>query len=153
MPGSPNIKRIPARAAAVVFVVFCLLSSETVTTPATVDSTSVSSAPLVISGTIDGAIGPATRDFLRRVIETANEKDASCVVIQMDTPGGLSVSMRDIIQDILASGVPVVVYVAPGGARAASAGALISLAAHVAAMAPGTNIGAAEKKTKRWTPR
>ena len=100
-------------------------------------------APVVITATVDGAIGPASRDFVRRVIETARERRASCTVLLMDTPGGLSVSMRDIIQDILASEVPVVVYVSPSGARAASAGALISLAAHVAAMAPGTNIGAA----------
>jgi membrane-bound serine protease (ClpP class) len=97
----------------------------------------------VVVGTIDGAIGPATRDYVRRLIAVAIETDAVCAVIQMDTPGGLSVSMRDIIQDILASTIPIVVYVSPSGARAASAGALISLASHVAAMAPGTNIGAA----------
>ncbi len=107
------------------------------------EPTAGSTAPLVITGTIDGAIGPATRDYIHRVIETANERNAACAVLQIDTPGGLSVSMRDIIQDILASDVPIVVYVAPSGARAASAGALIALAAHVAVMAPGTNIGAA----------
>jgi membrane-bound serine protease (ClpP class) len=107
------------------------------------DGSAGSGDPLVITGTVDGAIGPATRDFIRRVIETANERDATCAVLFLDTPGGLSLSMRDIIQDILASGVPIVVYVAPSGARAASAGALISLAAHVSVMAPGTNIGAA----------
>lgn len=100
------------------------------------------SGPVVV-GTIDGAIGPATRDYVRRLIASADELDAVCAVLQMDTPGGLSASMRDIIQDILGSKVPIVVYVSPSGARAASAGALISLASHVAAMAPGTNIGAA----------
>jgi membrane-bound serine protease (ClpP class) len=99
--------------------------------------------PVVVTGTVSGAIGPATRDYMRRVIDTANEDTASCAVLLLDTPGGLSESMRDIIQDILASDVPVVVYVHPSGARAASAGALIALASHVAAMAPGTNIGAA----------
>jgi membrane-bound serine protease (ClpP class) len=99
-------------------------------------------APVVV-GTVDGAIGPASRDYLRRLFAHAGTAGAACVVIRMDTPGGLSSSMRDIIQDVLGSGTPVVVYVAPSGARAASAGALIALAAHVAAMAPGTNIGAA----------
>jgi membrane-bound serine protease (ClpP class) len=94
-------------------------------------------------GTIDGAVGPATKDYVRRVINEAGDEYAACVVLLIDTPGGLSASMRDIIQDIFASTVPVVVYVSPSGARAASAGALIALAAHVAAMAPGTNIGAA----------
>ncbi len=97
----------------------------------------------VVVGTVDGAIGPASRDFVRRIIAHGVETDATCVVIRIDTPGGLSASMRDIIQDILGSAVPIVIYVAPGGARAASAGALIALSAHVAAMAPGTNIGAA----------
>jgi len=99
-------------------------------------------APIVV-GTVDGPIGPASRDYLRRVIAHGEDAGAACVVIRMDTPGGLSASMRDIIQDVLGSETPIVVYVAPSGARAASAGALIALAAHVAAMAPGTNIGAA----------
>jgi membrane-bound serine protease (ClpP class) len=99
-------------------------------------------APIVV-GTVDGAIGPASRDYLRRVIARGQDAGAACVVIRMDTPGGLSASMRDIIQDILGSETPIVVYVAPSGARAASAGALIALAAHVAAMSPGTNIGSA----------
>lgn len=97
----------------------------------------------VLVGTIDGAVGPATKDYVRRVIKEAAEEYAACVVLLVDTPGGLSASMRDIIQDIFASRVPIVVYVYPSGARAASAGALIALAAHVAAMTPGTNIGAA----------
>jgi len=97
----------------------------------------------VLVGTIDGAIGPATKDYCARVLREAREREAMCVVFTMDTPGGLSESMRDIVKGILASPVPVVVYVSPAGARAASAGAIITLAAHVAAMAPGTNIGAA----------
>lgn len=106
-------------------------------------TTSSPSAAPVIVGTVDGAIGPATRDYILRLIAHSEEVGATCVVIRMDTPGGLSASMRDIIQAILASEIPVVIYVSPSGARAASAGALISLASNVAAMAPGTNIGAA----------
>jgi membrane-bound serine protease (ClpP class) len=99
--------------------------------------------PVVIMAEIDGAIGPATTAYVERVLADAANRDAACVVMRIDTPGGLSAAMRDIIQAILASPVPVVTWVAPGGAGAASAGALIALSAHVSAMAPGTNIGAA----------
>jgi len=98
---------------------------------------------MVVVGDIEGAIGPATAAYVNRLLVVADERRANCVVLRMDTPGGLSASMRDIIQAILASPVPVVVYVWPEGAHAASAGALIALSAHVVAMAPGTNIGAA----------
>jgi membrane-bound serine protease (ClpP class) len=130
---------------AVLALPFILLSFISATgQPSTADSASAPSArPTVVVGTVDGAIGPASRDFIRRLIAEAVAVRAECVVIRMDTPGGLSASMRDIIQDIMGSDVPVVVYVSPSGARAASAGALIALASHVAAMAPGTNIGAA----------
>jgi membrane-bound serine protease (ClpP class) len=97
----------------------------------------------VVVGTVDGAIGPVTKDYIHRVIQSAGHIHAQCVVLLMDTPGGLDASMRDIIKDMLASPVPVVVYVYPGGSRAASAGAIITLASDVAAMAPRTNIGAA----------
>ncbi|MCI0452413.1 MAG: nodulation protein NfeD [Candidatus Latescibacteria bacterium] len=97
----------------------------------------------VVVGDIDGAIGPVSTTYVERLIALADERDASCLVLRMDTPGGLSASMRDVIQAVLASPVPVVVYVWPEGAHAASAGALIALSAHVVAMAPGTNIGAA----------
>ena len=89
------------------------------------------------------AIGPGTAEFIHHSLKKAELDRAGCVVIELDTPGGLAESMRRIVQDILASPVPVVVYVAPGGARAASAGVMITLAADIAAMAPGTNIGAA----------
>ena len=89
------------------------------------------------------AISPGTADFIKSGIKTAEENGAACVIIELDTPGGLAESMRLIVQNILGSRVPVVVFVYPGGARAASAGVMITMAADVAAMAPGTNIGAA----------
>ena len=92
---------------------------------------------------LDGAVGPATADYLIRGIDDAAEAGASLVIIRMDTPGGLETSMRAINRAILSARVPVAVHVAPSGARAASAGTFISYAAHVAAMAPGTSIGAA----------
>ena len=92
---------------------------------------------------VNDAIGPGVADFLKTGIEKANDDRAACLIIELDTPGGLAESMRVIVKAILASSVPVIVYVAPGGARAASAGVMITMAADVAAMAPGTNIGAA----------
>lgn len=93
--------------------------------------------------TIDGVINPVAQEFIENAIEQAEEDSAACLVIEMDTPGGLMASMHMIVKDIMASPVPVVVYVSPSGSRAASAGVFITYAAHVAAMAPGTNIGAA----------
>jgi len=91
----------------------------------------------------DGVINPVLVDYIERGIEQAEEDNAIACIIQLDTPGGLDISMRDIVKDIVNARVPVVVYVSPSGARAASAGVFITMAAHVAAMAPNTAIGAA----------
>jgi membrane-bound serine protease (ClpP class) len=101
------------------------------------------SGPTVVLGKIDGTITPVMERYVKRDINQAEKDGAAAVVFEMDTPGGLSSAMDDIVRDILQSKVPVVVYVAPRGARAASAGVYITYAAHVAAMAPGTNIGSA----------
>jgi len=90
-----------------------------------------------------GSINPGLAEFILDGIRAAEKQQAEALVIKLDTPGGLDASMRQISQAIVNSRVPVIVYVSPRGARAASAGLLITMAAHVAAMAPGTNIGAA----------
>jgi membrane-bound serine protease (ClpP class) len=97
----------------------------------------------VLIADLDGVISPASSSYLVRVIDVAERDQAACLIFKIDTPGGLDVSMREITKRILNAEVPVVVYVAPKGARAASAGVFILYASHVAAMAPGTNVGAA----------
>jgi membrane-bound serine protease (ClpP class) len=99
--------------------------------------------PAVAVLEIKGAINPMVASYVDRGLKLAAERNAGAVVIQLDTPGGLDTSMREIIQDMIGSPLPVIVYVSPQGGRAASAGAFITLAAHVAAMAPNTAIGAA----------
>ncbi len=96
---------------------------------------------------IDGGINPAADDFIRESIARAREDGARALVIQLDTPGGLLTSTRSIVKEILGAPVPVMIYVAPSGAGAGSAGVFITLSAHIAAMAPGTNIGAAHPVT------
>ena len=93
--------------------------------------------------TVSSAISPAVAEFVKKGLSTAEAAQAACFIIRLDTPGGLAESMRRIVMDILASRIPVVVYVSPPGARAASAGVMMTMAADIAAMAPGTNIGAA----------
>ena len=100
-------------------------------------------AQIVVSMKIDGTINPVTADFIHTGIEKAHKQNAECLIIHLNTPGGLLKSTRVIVSDILESPVPVVVFVSPAGAHAGSAGVFITLAAHLAAMAPGTNIGAA----------
>jgi membrane-bound serine protease (ClpP class) len=105
-------------------------------------------SPLLSSADIlvlkaSGVVNPVMSEFLSRGIDAAASEKAEAIVIELDTPGGLDASMRDIVKNIIASEVPVIVYVSPSGARAASAGVFITLSAHIAAMAKGTNIGAA----------
>jgi len=108
---------------------------------ATAGSTTSEREAMIIE--IEGAIGSGASTFLTRAIKAAEERGSSLLIIRLDTPGGLSVSMKTMVKSILNSPVPVVVYVAPKGAGAASAGVLVTVAAHIAAMSPGTNIGAA----------
>jgi membrane-bound serine protease (ClpP class) len=93
--------------------------------------------------TLDATINPATADFIHQSIKRATDDSAECLIIRLNTPGGLLKSTRVIVSDLLTARIPVIVYVSPAGGQAASAGAFITLAAHIAAMAPGTNIGAA----------
>ncbi|HKA34383.1 MAG TPA: nodulation protein NfeD [Candidatus Binatia bacterium] len=106
-----------------------------------------SGTPRVDFISIDGGINPAVDDFIRESIARARESGAKALIIQLDTPGGLLTSTRSIVKEILGAPVPVIVYVAPSGAGAGSAGVFITLSAHIAAMAPGTNIGAAHPVT------
>lgn len=101
------------------------------------------SSRTVLAAELTGPIGPATTSFITRAIEDAEAANATALIVEMDTPGGLESSMRDINQAILSAELPVIVFVHPPGARAASAGAFITYASHIAAMAPGTAIGAA----------
>jgi membrane-bound serine protease (ClpP class) len=106
-------------------------------------SSSADSVGKVLVITVDGVINPVASEYIEKSIDRVNRMHAETIIIELDTPGGLDTSMRKIVKAIIGSAVPVVVYVSPSGARDASAGVFITMAAHVAAMAPGTNIGAA----------
>ncbi len=97
--------------------------------------------------TVNGIINPVAAEYIGGAVSQASEMKAEALIIRLDTPGGLDSSMREIVRDVVGSPAPVVVYVAPSGSRAASAGVFITIAAHIAAMAPGTNIGAAHPVT------
>ncbi|MGN6264211.1 MAG: NfeD family protein [Ginsengibacter sp.] len=103
----------------------------------------VSNGQKVVSITVNDGINPSTAEYIEQGIETAQKEQAQCLIIHLNTPGGLLTSTRNIVTGIMQSEVPVVVYVSPTGAHAGSAGTFITLAANIAAMAPGTNIGAA----------
>lgn len=122
-----------------IFIVFLMLSFIIFSTSTTFAQPTSVIYLLKVEGTID----PITAQYMIEGIREADDNQAECVIIQMDTPGGLDESMRNIIKEMLNSRVPVVIYIAPQGARAASAGAFITMAANIAAMSPGTNIGAA----------
>lgn len=109
--------------------------------------TSPALATGITVATVDGDITPVTAEYLKKSLRDSAQRGDSLVIIELDTPGGLESSMRGIIKELLASPVPVALFVAPSGARAGSAGAIITLAADIAAMAPGTNIGAAHPVT------
>lgn len=111
--------------------------------PAKVEKPTGVEKPQIDVLTLEGAIQPISAEVIRQAIDRAEKEKREALIIRLDTPGGLDTSMRDIIKRILISEVPVVVYVAPSGGRAASAGTFIAMAAHVAAMSPGTSIGAA----------
>lgn len=126
-----------------IFLVFCCLFLPlTLALTLAMGLTRAVAAP-VVQITIDGPIGPGVSSFVVRAIEASQDREVSAILLTMDTPGGLDTSMREIIQAILDSSKPVICYVAPSGARAASAGTYILMACHIAAMAHGTTIGAA----------
>ena len=124
----------------ILFLTFSFLG---LTSAAVIPASAQNDSPLVIVLTADGPISPAMAEYLSRGIQTAERRGAEALIFQLNTPGGAVTTMNAMVQDILASQVPVVVYVAPRGGMAASAGTIITLAGHAAAMAPETMIGAA----------
>jgi len=125
------------------FLLSCALSVLTGGVGLSAKGGDASARPTAVLLSVDGTVNPALADYIVKGIEHAEEKNATCVIIRMDTPGGVVTTTKTIIKAMVNAKVPVVVYVAPSGSSASSAGALITVAADVAAMAPGTNIGAA----------
>jgi membrane-bound serine protease (ClpP class) len=139
MVGMTN--RVFALSVALLFFAVCLLHCLGCCASADPVDSETGRKALVV--TVNGVINPVSAEFITKSIEKATAIKAEALIIRLDTPGGLETSMKSIIKEILGSSVPVVVYVSPSGARAASAGVFITMSAHIAAMAPGTNIGAA----------
>lgn len=142
MPGSPSLRWLIGAviiALAAAFVAGAGNARAEKVTPGTAET----AQPAVVFIGVSGPIGPATARYLKTGLEEAERRGANALVLELDTPGGLDTSMREMIQDILAAPVPVVVHVTPRGARAASAGTFLLYASHIAAMAPATSVGAA----------
>jgi membrane-bound serine protease (ClpP class) len=131
-----------SRLARLLLLMTCLIVGLTLGSTVT-SSAQTEPSDTIVSLRLDGAVDPFTADYLRGAISDANDDGNAAVLLQIDTPGGLGSSMREMTQAILGSKVPVICYVAPEGARAASAGAFVLMSCPVAAMAPGTNVGAA----------
>ncbi len=127
----------------IVFYLACTLSGCSQTDKQSISPSSEGSGKQVFLAPVDAAITPIIAEYIARVIDTASQAGAEAVIIRLDTPGGLVDSMREIVKKMMSADVPVIVYVAPSGARAASAGVFITLTANIAAMAPNTHIGAA----------
>jgi len=129
----------------ILHIVICVILTISLGLVSQTEENTVTKRVVVIS--VDGSINPSSAEYINSGIKSARERDAECLIIKLNTPGGLLKSTRIIVTDILDSQIPVVVFVYPGGSQAASAGVFITLAGHIAAMAPGTNIGAAHPVT------